>query len=95
MKREYRIIPVSQAGRFCIQVRTLKGAVKSKWETLPTIYSSELSAQEAIKRFPYATLASELGGDSLFPTLGKAGKVYNIHHNSGDEEIFNAFVHIP
>ena len=29
MKREYRIIPASQAGRFCIQVRTLKGAVKS------------------------------------------------------------------
>ena len=49
MKREYRIIPASQAGRFCIQGRTLQGAVKSKWETLPTIYSSELSAQEAIK----------------------------------------------
>ena len=49
MKREYRIIPASQVGRFCIQVRTLKGAVRSKWETLPTIYSSELSAQEAIK----------------------------------------------
>ena len=49
MNSEYGIIPASQAGRFCIQVRTIKGAVKSKWETLPTIYSSELSAQEAIK----------------------------------------------
>lgn len=49
MKKEYKIIAALQAGRYLIQVRTIKGAGKGKWETLPTIYSSEYSAQEAIK----------------------------------------------
>lgn len=52
MKKEYRIVPSEQSGRYIIQTRTLKGAVKTKWTALPTIYSSRMSAEEAIKNLP-------------------------------------------
>lgn len=48
MKKEYRIKPSEQSGRFIIEERTIKGAVKTRWTALPTIYASELSAEAAI-----------------------------------------------
>ena len=49
MTKEHRIVAAEQAGRYIIQERTIKGAVKTKWETLPTIYASRHTAEEAVK----------------------------------------------
>lgn len=49
MNKEYKIVPASQAGRYLVRVRIINGARKGKWVTLPTLYSSRYTAEEAIK----------------------------------------------